>query len=72
MRILAQMGGVGVLIAAILKANPAMRGVVFDLPYILDDARALVEAEGVAERCDVVAGDFCASVPVATRIFSGP
>jgi hypothetical protein len=43
-------GGTGDLIAAILKANPAMRGVVFDLPYILDDARALVEAEGGAVR----------------------
>ena len=44
-------GGAGDLIAAILQANPAMRGVVFDLPYISDDARALVEAEGGAVRC---------------------
>jgi SAM-dependent methyltransferase len=62
-------GGVGDLIAAILKANPAMRGVVFDLPYIIDDARALVEAEGVAERCDVVAGDFFTSVPVGGHTY---
>jgi SAM-dependent methyltransferase len=55
--------GAGDLIAAILQANPTMRGVVFDLPYILDDARALVEAEGVGARCDIVAGDFFASVP---------
>jgi hypothetical protein len=55
--------GVGNLIAVILKANPTLRGVVFDLPYILDDARALVEAEGVRERCACVAGDFFQSVP---------
>jgi hypothetical protein len=61
--------GAGDLIAAILKANPAMRGVVFDLPYIIDDAQALVEAEGVAARCDVVAGDFFASVPTGGHAY---
>jgi hypothetical protein len=61
--------GAGDLIAAILKANPAMRGVVFDLPYIIDDAQALVEAEGVAARCDVVAGDFFASVPAGGHAY---
>jgi hypothetical protein len=62
-------GGAGDLIATILKANPAMRGVVFDLPYIIGDARALVEAEGVAARCDVVAGDFFASVPTGGHAY---
>lgn len=62
-------GGAGDLMAAILQANPAMRGVVFDLPYILDDARALVEAEGVAARCDIVAGDFFASVPTGGHAY---
>jgi hypothetical protein len=56
-------GGVGELITVILKANLTMRGVVFDQPYIVEDARALVEAEGVAGRCAVVAGDFFESVP---------
>jgi O-methyltransferase domain/Dimerisation domain len=62
-------GGAGDLLAAILKANPAMRGVVFDLPSIIDDARALVQAEGVAERCDLVAGDFLASVPAGGHAY---
>jgi hypothetical protein len=62
-------GGTGDLIAAILKVNPAMRGVVFDLPYILDDARALLEMEGVAARCDVVGGDFFASVPAGGHAY---
>jgi O-methyltransferase/methyltransferase family protein len=62
-------GGAGDLMAAILQANPAMRGVVFDLPYTIDDARALVEAEGVAGRCDVVAGDFFASVPTGGHAY---
>ncbi len=56
-------GGTGDLVAVILKANPAMRGVVFELPYAIEDARALVEAEGLAGRCEVVAGDAFESVP---------
>jgi hypothetical protein len=46
-----------------------MRGVVFDLSYIIDDAQALVEAQGVAARCDVVAGDFFASVLAGSHAY---
>jgi hypothetical protein len=56
-------GGNGNLIAAILQANLTMRGVIFELPYILDVARSLLDGQGLTERCDVVAGDFFASVP---------
>jgi hypothetical protein len=56
-------GGHGELLAAILKPNPAMRGVLFDLPQALEGARAHLEAAGVAERCEVVAGSFFESVP---------
>ena len=51
-------GGNGALIAAILKATPSMRGVLFDLPSVIEEARSVIEAEGVAERCELVAGDF--------------
>jgi hypothetical protein len=47
-----------------------MGRVVSDLSYIIDDARALVEAQGVAARCDVVAGDFFASVPAGGHAYS--
>lgn len=56
-------GGQGDLIVTILKVNPSMRGVFFDLPYAIDGARSLIEAEGVADRCELVAGDFFESVP---------
>src|SRR6185295_2885012 len=48
----------GALVAALLTANPRMRGVVFDLPHVVADAPALLEAAGVAERCEVVGGSF--------------
>ncbi len=56
-------GGNGALIGAILKATPSMRGVLFDLPSVIEEARRVIEAEGVAGRCRLVAGNFFESVP---------
>ena len=53
-------GGSGALIAAILRANPASRGIVFDTPAGTAAAAAFLEDAGVAERCEVVSGDFLA------------
>ncbi|HEX5736322.1 MAG TPA: methyltransferase [Blastocatellia bacterium] len=56
-------GGHGSLLASILKANPEMKGVLFDLPDVAEGARNRIEAEGLSDRCEVVAGDFFKSVP---------
>jgi ubiquinone/menaquinone biosynthesis C-methylase UbiE len=56
-------GGHGNLIASILKANPAMRGILLDVPHVIEGARHRIEAEGLADRCELVAGDFFESVP---------
>jgi O-methyltransferase/methyltransferase family protein len=49
-------GGHGALLAAILDANPRVRGVLFDQPHVVAGAE-------VGERCDVVAGSFFDAVP---------
>jgi hypothetical protein len=51
-------GGWGALLPPILKANPGLRGVVFDLPRCEDGARALAAKTGVADRCTFVGGDL--------------
>jgi SAM-dependent methyltransferase len=56
-------GGNGTLIAAILKAAPALRGIVFDLPSGNVEAARQLAAAGLAERCQVTCGDFFHSVP---------
>jgi ubiquinone/menaquinone biosynthesis C-methylase UbiE len=56
-------GGQGSFLAAILTANPAVRGVLFDLPHVVATAAPVLEAAGVARRCEVVGGDMFASVP---------
>ena len=56
-------GGQGVLIAAILRAHPALHGVLFDLPHVLENALPLLQAAGVADRCELASGDFFVAVP---------
>ena len=58
-------GGHGYLLAQILKANPNLSGVLFDVPPVIAGAGALLEREGVAARVEMVAGDFFQSVPRA-------
>ena len=58
------LGGVnGSLLAAILKANSRLRGVLVDLPHVLDGAQRRLTADGVADHCEVLAADFFKSVP---------
>jgi ubiquinone/menaquinone biosynthesis C-methylase UbiE len=56
-------GGQGVLIAAILLANPNLHGVLFDQPHVVENALPLLEAAGVADRCELASGDFFVAVP---------
>lgn len=50
-------GGHGTLLTAILKANPHLKGVLFDLPEVVGGF------QGPAERLEVVSGSFFESVP---------
>jgi hypothetical protein len=58
-------GGHGYLLSQILKANPALRGILFDQAHVVSGAGALLEREGVADRVQAVAGDFFKTVPAA-------
>lgn len=62
-------GGTGTLLASILTAYPKLRGVVFDLPEVVAGASAELAARRVADRCDVVAGDFFAAVPEGCDLY---
>jgi hypothetical protein len=58
-------GGNGSVITAILRRYPAMHGILFDLPGVVERAKANIEAAGLKERCQVVAGNFFEGVPGA-------
>jgi hypothetical protein len=51
-------GGTGALLAAILRATPQARGILFDRPSVVAAARELLGSTGIAERCEIVGGDF--------------
>ena len=58
-------GGNGALLSALLATYPAMRGILFDQTHVVAKAAPVLEAAGVADRCEVVAGDFFDAVPAA-------
>ncbi len=62
-------GGRGALLAAILQANPHLRGILFEAAHIIADAQSALEAQGVAERCELVAGDFFERLPAGADVY---
>jgi hypothetical protein len=62
-------GGRGALLGAILQANPHLRGVLFEAPHVMATARAALDAQGVADRCEIVAGDFFEALPAGGDVY---
>ena len=56
-------GGTGNLLVAILERYPCTRGVLADVPHVIDEARTRIASLGVLERCALQAIDFFRSVP---------
>ena len=56
-------GGHGALIISILKKYPEMRGILFDLPSVIQRAKVSLAEEVILERCELVGGDFFHQVP---------
>jgi hypothetical protein len=62
-------GGTGTFLGAALRASPHSRGILFDTPQVLRSAPPVLEAAGVAERCQLVPGDFFRSVPAGGDLY---
>jgi O-methyltransferase domain len=62
-------GGHGNMICEILKSNPGMRGVLFDLPHAFQGGQRTVAQAGMVDRCEVVSGDFFVSVPAGADLY---
>ena len=56
-------GGQGRLLAGILEANPSVRGILFDLPYVIEGAKERNACTSVADRFEFASGDFFVEVP---------
>jgi hypothetical protein len=62
-------GGHGHLLAAVLAANPNVKGVLFDLPTVLEGADEMLERYDVKDRVETVEGDFFKEIPVKADIY---
>jgi O-methyltransferase domain/Dimerisation domain len=56
-------GGHGTLLLEILRRHPHLEGVLFELPAVANRARAEIEKADVADRCEVIAGNFFRRFP---------
>jgi len=62
-------GGVGHLLGAVLQKYPAARGVLFEIPQLLESAPPMLDSYGVTDRVELVAGDFVESIPVKADLY---
>jgi hypothetical protein len=56
-------GGHGFLLASVLEKYPTMKGVLYDTATIVEEAKGLLEKQGVTNRCETVGGNFFESAP---------
>ena len=56
-------GGNGSQMTEILKKHSRMKGVLFDLPHVIERAKEKMQAAGLLDRCKLVAGSFFDAVP---------
>ncbi len=56
-------GGHGLLLSTILANYPSLRGVLFDQPHVVAGSEPVLRTARVADRCQVVGGDFFEAVP---------
>jgi hypothetical protein len=56
-------GGNGSQIAALLKKHPPTKGILFDLPHVIERATGHISSQNLSDRCQLVGGSFFDSVP---------
>lgn len=62
-------GGYGELLVELLTAQPALRGVVFDLPHAARGAAERLAQTGLERRCSVVTGSFFETLPAGADAY---
>jgi hypothetical protein len=63
-------GGRASFISAILKANPHLKGTIFDQPHMAQSATERLGQEGLLDRCEFVGGNFFESVPTGADLYA--
>ena len=56
-------GGNGDVLSSVLEQNTEVKGVLFDMPEVIERARENISNKGLIDRCKPTAGNFFESVP---------
>lgn len=62
-------GGRGDMIVSALKKNPALKGILFELPLGIRDARSYIDSQRVADRCQIIFGSAFESMPAGADVY---
>ena len=62
-------GGTGTLVAEVLRHRPEIDGILLERPGMLALAQQYLSEQGVADRCELVEGDFFSSVPAGGDVY---
>ncbi len=62
-------GGNGSLLTTVLKKYPWLRGILYDLPGVTERAKANLQAAGLADRCQMIGGNFFEAIPVGADAY---
>jgi len=62
-------GGTGGMLLRLLGRQPHLRGILFDLPHVGDEACAAIAAAGLDGRCEFVGGSFFETVPAGGDVY---
>jgi hypothetical protein len=62
-------GGRGGLLVTLLQAFPTLRGILFDVPSVVESAQAVLHTDALRGRCQLVGGDFLVAVPAGGDLY---
>ena len=62
-------GGDGTFLAEVLRANPASRGMLFDLPAVVADVAPIRGEPELAARCEIIGGSFFDAWPAGADVY---
>src|SRR5262249_653417 len=62
-------GGNGSQMTEILKKHQRMKGILFDLPHVIECAKERMHASGLLDRCQLVSGSFFDTVPPGGDVY---
>ncbi|GAA2118044.1 methyltransferase [Actinomadura napierensis] len=62
-------GGTGIVLATVMAAHPQIRGTLLDLEHVVERGEQSFREQGLADRCEFVAGDYFASVPEGADLY---